>query len=78
LKEQNKYDQIPLGVFDRLQRILPFADKVVDEIVGDETRILEEIIPRMFEVMQKVAEFSCDYVKRGSSGTQSLCYYFAG
>jgi hypothetical protein len=44
---------------------LPLADKVADEIVCEETEILEKIIPRMFEVMQRVAKFSCDYVKRG-------------
>jgi hypothetical protein len=65
LKEQNKYDQMPSILLDRLQRILPLADKVADEIVSEETEILDKILPRMFEVMQKVAKFSCDYVKRG-------------
>ena len=40
-KEQNKYDQIPLGLFDRLQRIIPLAETVADEIVCDETDVLE-------------------------------------
>jgi len=71
LKEQNKYDQIPLSLFDRLQRILPLADKVADEIVCDETDILEEVIPRMFKVMQGVAEYSCNYVRRGPLGKKS-------
>jgi hypothetical protein len=71
LKEQNKYDQIPSDIFDRLHRILPLADKVVDEIVGEETDILERVIPRMFRVMEKVAKFSCDYVKRGRFGRNS-------
>jgi len=65
LKEQNKYDHIPSGLLDQLQRILPLANKVADEIVCEETEILEKIIPRMFEVMRRVAEFSCDYVKHG-------------
>jgi hypothetical protein len=51
-------------IFDRLQRILPFANKVVDEIVC-ETDLLEKIIPQMFEVIYQVAKFSCDHVKRG-------------
>ena len=71
MKEQNRYDQIPSGLLDRLQRILPLADKVADEIVCEETEILEKIIPRMFEVMQRVAKFSCDYVKRRRFGRQS-------
>ena len=65
MKEQNKYDQMPPSLLDRLQRILPLADKVADGIVSEETDILDKIMPRMFEVMQKVATFLCDYVKRG-------------
>jgi len=71
LKEKTEYDRIPPGIFDQLQRILPLAEKVADEIVCDETDILEEVIPRMFKVMRKVAESSCDYVRRGRFGRQS-------
>ena len=70
LKDQNKYDQIPLSVFDRLRRVLPLADKVMDDIVCEETDTLEEIILRMFRVMHRVAEYSCDYVRRGRLGRQ--------
>ena len=59
---------MPSDLLDRLQRILFFADKVVNDIVGEETEILEKTIPEMFEVMQKVANFSCEYVKRGRFG----------
>jgi hypothetical protein len=59
---------MPSDLLDRLQRILIFADKVADKIVCEETDILEKTIPRMFEVMQQVARFSCDYVKRGRFG----------
>ena len=65
MKEQNKYDQIPSGLLDRLKRILPFANIVADEIVCEETDLLEDIIPRMYEVMHKVAKVSCDNVKHG-------------
>ena len=65
MKEQNKYDQMPPSLLDRLQRIFPLADKVADEIVSEETDILDKIMPRMFEVMEKIARFLCDYVKRG-------------
>jgi hypothetical protein len=68
LQEQNKYDQMPSDLLDRLQRILVFADKVAEDIVGEETDILEKTIPEMFQVMHKVATFSCDYVKRGRFG----------
>ncbi len=59
---------MPENLLDRLQRILDFADKVADKIVCEETDILEKTIPRMFEVMQRVAQFSCGYVKRGRLG----------
>jgi len=59
---------MPAGILDRLQRILLFADKVAEEITYEETEILEKTIPRMFEVMQRVAKFSCDYVRRGHFG----------
>lgn len=58
---------MPSGLLGRLRRILPLADKVAEEIVYEDTDILDKIIPRMFEVMQRVAKFSCDYVKRGRS-----------
>ena len=72
MKEQNKYDQMPSSLLDQLQRTLPLADKVADEIVCEETEILEKIMPRMFEVMQKIAKFLCDYVKRGQISRRSL------
>ena len=71
LKEQNKYEQVPLSLLDRLQRILPLADKVADKIVSEEAEILDELMPRMFEVMQKVAKFSCDYIKHGRFSRRS-------
>ena len=62
---------MPSDLLDRLQRILVFADKVADEIVYEETEILDKTIPRMLGVMQKVAKCSCDYVKRGRFGRPS-------
>ena len=61
---------MPSGLLDRLQRILFFANKVADEIVYDETDILEKTIPRMYKVIEKVAKYSCSYVKRGRFGEQ--------
>ena len=56
---------MPSGLCDRVQRILPLVEKVADKIVSEETEILKELVPRMFEVMYRVAELSCDYVKHG-------------
>ena len=77
LMEQSKYDQIPLSLFEQLQRVLPLADSVAHEIVCEETELLDEIIPRMFKVMQSVAEYSCDYVRRGNLGGQMPFLDFA-
>ena len=63
---------MPSSLLDRLQRVLPLADKVADEIVSEETDILDKIIPRMFEVMQKIAKFLCEYVRRGRFSRPSL------
>jgi len=56
---------MPLSLLDQLQRVSPLAEKVAGEIVGEETEILDKIFPRMFGVMQKIARFLCEYVKRG-------------
>ena len=72
MKEQTKYDQMPSRLLDRLQRVLPLADKVADQIVSEETDILVKIMPRMFEVMQNIAKFLCNYVRRGRFSRLSL------
>ena len=54
---------MPSALLDRLQRVLPLGKKVADDIVCEETELLEKVIQRMFEVMRKVAEFSCNYIK---------------
>ena len=63
---------MPSALLDRLQRILPLGKKVADDVVCEETEILEKAIQRMFSVMRKVAEFSCNYVK----GTGRSCSGF--
>jgi len=62
---------MPARLLDWLQHISFFANKVADGIVYEETEILEKTIPRMFGVMQKVAEYLCDYVRCGRFGRQS-------
>ena len=56
---------MPSALLDRLKHILPLANKIADEIVCEETDILEKIIPRMFEVMYRVAKLSCNYIRHG-------------
>ena len=56
---------MPWALLDGLQRILFFADKVVEEIVSEETDLWEKTIPRMFELVLKVAKMLCGYIKHG-------------
>jgi len=72
MKEQNKYDQMPLSLMDRLKHVSPLADKVADEIVSEDTEILVVLMPRMFKVMQEIAKFLCEYIKRERFSRQSL------
>jgi len=66
---------MPSAVLDRLQRILPLGKKVADDVVCEETEILEKVIQRMFEVMQKVAEFSYNYVKGNRQSFAGVAKY---
>jgi hypothetical protein len=68
---------MPLDLSDRLERILFFAGQVAHEISDEETVTLKKSISKLFKVMEKVAECSCDYVKRGRFGGQSACLNFA-
>ena len=63
---------MPSSLLDQLKRVSPLAKKVADEIVSEEAEILDEILPRMFEVMQEIAKFLCEYVKRGRFSRLSL------
>ncbi len=63
---------MPSGLCDWVQQILPLAKQVADEIVSEETEVLKELIPQMFEVMYRAAKLSCDYVKHG--GWSSPCF----
>ena len=57
-----------LGFFSRMQRSFLIADKVAEESVCEDAEILEKTIPRMFDTMQRVAKYTCDFVKRGRFG----------
>ena len=72
MKEQRTYDQMPSSLFDSLRRVLPVADKIKEEIVSEETDILNITMPRMFDEMQKTVNVLCDYVKRGRFSRRSL------
>ena len=72
LKEQIKYDEVPLSLLEHLQHILPLTEKVANENLCEEADVLGKMMSQMFEVMQKIAIFLCEYVKHGSLSRRSL------
>ena len=63
---------MPSGLIDRLQCILSFANKSANEVACEEMKLLEEIMPRTFKVMEMVAKLSCDYVRYGRQSCSKL------
>src|SRR5258706_11686762 len=63
---------MPSSLLDHLQSILPLVEKIEDEIVCEKTEKLGEMVSQMFEVMQKIAKFLCEYVKRGRFSRRAL------
>lgn len=64
LKEQQKYDGMLSDLADQIERILPFAKQAPEEIVYDDTELLEGAIGKLYNLIMNMAEFICDYVRR--------------
>ena len=64
-----------IGFSAPIEAHLPFANIVADKIVCKETDLLEDIIPRMYEVMHRVAKISYDYVTHGRSSPDDFGMY---
>ena len=75
MKEQDEYDHVLSGLCERVQGILPLAEKLAGEIAYEEKEIVKELFPRMFDLLRRVAGLSCDYVKRR---TWSFCRFDTG
>ena len=65
MSQQNNNNQMPSNLFGQLRRVLLLADQYAEAIVLEETEILDIIMPRTVKVVQMIAKFLCDYVKRG-------------
>lgn len=63
---------MPADLLDQLQRILPLATTVADNVVCEEAEQLEEVSKKMFEVMHNVARLSCEYVRHRRSLSPGL------
>lgn len=54
-----------------IERILPFATHVLEDVLYDETELLDGAIRKLYEVITDTAVFVVDYAKR--SPTSTLC-----
>ncbi|KIM29654.1 hypothetical protein M408DRAFT_105479, partial [Serendipita vermifera MAFF 305830] len=67
LKEQSKHDGIVSDLAIDTGRILSFSDRVLEDALCDEVKILERVIKILCNLAVEVATFTCEYVKKSST-----------
>ena len=72
----SKYNLDRCNAPDRLQRISPLAKKVGDETVSEETGTLQELTPRIFEVMHRVANYKGPLSVNGKTNVSQVVEWF--
>ncbi|PVF92580.1 hypothetical protein CPB86DRAFT_819499 [Serendipita vermifera] len=65
LKKHQEYNDAISSLVERLDRLIPFMEQVVEDSVHDNMEILKRVIERLHNLTIDVAEFTCDYVQRG-------------
>ena len=73
MKEQKKQDETVSDLADCIGRILPFSTLILDEIICEETEMLERVVRKMFALITDAASFICDYARQSPTGA-SLSY----
>jgi hypothetical protein len=76
LKEQKKYDDMVSALADGIARILPFATLALEEVVCDETELLDRAIRKMCTLIADAANFICAYAKQHPGGTSRSIILF--
>ncbi|KIM24838.1 hypothetical protein M408DRAFT_331512 [Serendipita vermifera MAFF 305830] len=64
LKEQRKYDEMVSDLAIGVDRILPFANRTLEDVLYDDADVLEDVIRRLHETVVDTATFLCVYAKR--------------
>jgi len=64
LKEQKKYDENVSDLASGIERILPFAERVLEDVLYEE-ELLDEAVRKLYDLMGDAANFIIDYAKRG-------------
>lgn len=53
-------------------RILPFAERTLDDVLYDEAELLDPLIKKLFDLIVEAATFICEYAKR-SPTSMPIC-----
>jgi hypothetical protein len=72
LKEQKKRDEAVSDLADATGRILPFAELVIEDIICEETELLERVVGNLCALISDTASFICEYTKQSLTSTSSL------
>ncbi|PVF90960.1 hypothetical protein CPB86DRAFT_478196 [Serendipita vermifera] len=64
LKEQKKHDQMVSDLTSQLKRVLPFAEKAIEDSIEESTDLLRKTIEKLHILTMDTAQFVCDYVKK--------------
>jgi hypothetical protein len=71
LKEQKKRDEAVSDLADGVGRILPFAELVLEDIICEETELLEKVVTNLCVLISDTASFICEYAKQSLASTSS-------
>jgi hypothetical protein len=69
LKEQKKRDEAVSDLADSVSQILPFAELVIEDIICEETELLERAVGKLCALIRDTAGFICEYAKQSLAGT---------
>jgi len=54
---------------DSIARMFPFANLVIEEILCEETELLDREVERLCALIRDAASFICDYAKQSLTST---------
>jgi hypothetical protein len=60
---------------DQIEHLLPFAKQAMEEIVYDDTELLEGVIRKLYNLVMDMAEFICGYVKKSPTSMSSFTIF---
>jgi hypothetical protein len=76
LKEQKKYDGMVSDLAEEIGRICGFATLALDDIVCDETELLDRAVRKMCTLIADATDFICAYAKQHPGGTPCAIMLF--